>query len=116
MSRWVHQASIQKALQENFEFFCETEQIFRELYPALERRFDDAFQADNFSEVREAAHILKTRLRYLHCYTLGDAADTLEKMAVMQQRNEIRAFYGHLKRDIDEALEELRSIIQEYRE
>jgi HPt (histidine-containing phosphotransfer) domain-containing protein len=116
MSRWVHQASIQKALQENFEFFCETEQIFRELYPALERRFDDAFQADNFSEIREAAHILKTRLRYLHCYTLGDSADALEKMAVLEQWTEVRTAHAQLRRDIDEALEELRLIIKEYRE
>jgi HPt (histidine-containing phosphotransfer) domain-containing protein len=106
MSQWLDRASIETALREDRELVIDLETMFRELQPELESRIERAISSNDFSEVREAAHLLKTRLRHLHLPTLGSDAEALERLAIEQKRNEILLTYFILKRHIVEGLNE----------
>lgn len=106
MSQWLDRESMETALVEDRELVIELETMFRELQPDLESRIERAISQNDFSEVREAAHLLKTRLRHLHLPTLGGDAEELERLAIAQKRNEILLSYFVLKRHIAEGLTE----------
>jgi HPt (histidine-containing phosphotransfer) domain-containing protein len=86
-------------------------QLFRELHPDLETRIEKAIGRGDFGEVRESAHLLKTRLRILHLPDLGKNAEELEHHALFQLRSEMMLSYFVLKRNIPEALAEIDSYL-----
>jgi HPt (histidine-containing phosphotransfer) domain-containing protein len=106
MSQWLDRASLEIAVSEDRELMIDLESMFRALQPDLESRIERAISDNDFTEVREAAHLLKTRLRHLHLPTLGSDAEALERLAVAQNRNGILLSYFTLKRHIAEGLTE----------
>jgi HPt (histidine-containing phosphotransfer) domain-containing protein len=106
MTQWLDRTSIEIAIREDRELMIDLESMFRALQPDLESRIEQAISDNHFTEVREAAHLLKTRLRHLHLPTLGSEAEALERQAIAQNRNEILLSYFTLKRKIAEGLTE----------
>lgn len=104
MTQWLDRTSIEIALREDRDLVIELESMFRQLQPDLESRIERAISNGDFADVREAAHLLKTRLRHLHLPTLGSDAEQLERLAIAQNRNEILLSYFTLKRQIAEGL------------
>jgi HPt (histidine-containing phosphotransfer) domain-containing protein len=116
MNGWINRKSLDQALKDHPECVRENDEIFRELHPSMEKSFDVAIAANDFKQIRESAHILKTRLRMLYFESLGDLAAAIEQRAAHNQLEGMQVVYSELKRGIAEALDELRLLLAENRE
>lgn len=113
MTLWVDRMSLEQSLADQGELLRELNHLFRQLHPALERGLELAVSSNDFLEIRELAHVLKTRLRYLHCFSLGDVAEAMEAMAVRNQSQEMQSTFVGLKQGIREAIAELHQLLSE---
>jgi HPt (histidine-containing phosphotransfer) domain-containing protein len=107
MTQWLNEIAMESAFEADPELTIDLVQIFRDLHPPMEMKIEDAIGESDFQKVREAAHMLKTRLRHLHLPSLGKDAEELEQHASAQRRSEMMLSYFVLKRRISEALVEI---------
>ncbi|MEI8212843.1 MAG: Hpt domain-containing protein [Planctomycetota bacterium] len=114
MTHWLDHGSMENTFESDPELVVDLVQIFRDLHPGLEASIEKAIGRGDFSEVRESAHLLKTRLWLLHLPDLGKNAEELEQHALSQRRSEMMLSHFVLKRNISEALTEIDSFLGDH--
>lgn len=95
--------------REDPELIPDLLEIFCEQLPELQARFDRAVESADATEIRESAHIMKSRLRYLHCCQLGDLAAEIETLGRNGTTARVEEKYAALKSGIVAAVAELRA-------
>jgi len=110
--RLIDRAALERSDRQDPELIPELLEMFCDGLPKIFSQLDQGIEQSDAERVRDTAHMLKSRLRYLHCYGVGNLAETMEKQARRGDFSEIEACYTELKSGIESAIHELREHVE----
>ena len=108
----INSESLKQFIQDDDVLLADLATMFVETLPDCKARLRFSVRGSDATMLREAAHLLASRLGYFQAEGLREQAKHLEQCGINNQINDARALVDKLIKELDELVGELRQLTQ----